>query len=76
MLVLRAIPAARSCSARGALIPQAQRQEDPNGGEVVAQEFVARLPNAQLEIIRQAGHAPWIDQLDLCAERTRAFLAA
>lgn len=50
--------------------------EDPNGGEVVAKEFVARLPNAQLEIIREAGHAPWIDELGLCAERTRAFLAA
>lgn len=50
--------------------------EDPNGGEAVAKEFVARLPNAQLEIIREAGHAPWIDELDLCTERTRAFLAA
>ena len=50
--------------------------EDPNGGEAVAKEFVARLPNAQLEIIRAAGHAPWIDELDLCSERTRAFLAA
>jgi pimeloyl-ACP methyl ester carboxylesterase len=48
--------------------------EDPNGGEAVANEFVARLPNSQLEIIREAGHAPWIDELDLCAERTRAFL--
>jgi len=50
--------------------------EDPNGGELVAKKFVARLPNAQLEVIPQAGHAPWIDELDLCAERTRAFLAA
>ena len=50
--------------------------EDPNGGELVAKQFVARLPNAQLEVIPQAGHAPWIDELDLCAERTRAFLAA
>ena len=50
--------------------------EDPNGGEAVAKKFVSRLPNAQLEVIRQAGHAPWIDELDVCAERTRAFLAA
>lgn len=49
--------------------------EDPNGGAKVAERFVARLPNARLEVIPQAGHAPWIDQLDLCAERTRAFLA-
>lgn len=50
--------------------------EDPNGGELVAKKFVARVPNAQLEVIPQAGHAPWIDELDHCAERTRAFLAA
>lgn len=49
--------------------------EDPNGGVLVAEKFVARLPNAQLEVIPQAGHAPWIDELDLCAERTRSFLA-
>jgi pimeloyl-ACP methyl ester carboxylesterase len=50
--------------------------EDPNGGELVARTFVARLPNAQLEVIPRAGHAPWIDELDFCADRTRAFLAA
>lgn len=50
--------------------------EDPNGGEAVAEEFVTRLPTAQLEIIREAGHAPWIDELDQCAEHTRTFLAA
>jgi 2-hydroxy-6-oxonona-2,4-dienedioate hydrolase len=50
--------------------------EDPNGGEAIAQEFVARLPNAQLEIIREAGHAPWIDELDVCTERTQAFLSS
>ena len=37
----------------------------PNGGELVAKEFVARLPDAQLEVIPEAGHAPWIDELDL-----------
>jgi pimeloyl-ACP methyl ester carboxylesterase len=50
--------------------------EDPNGGELVARQFVARLPDARLEIIPRAGHAPWIDELDLCADRTRAFLTA
>jgi pimeloyl-ACP methyl ester carboxylesterase len=50
--------------------------EDHNGGELVARTFVARLPNAQLEVIAQAGHAPWIDELDFCADRTRTFLAA
>ncbi len=50
--------------------------EDPNGGELVAERFVARLPDARLEVIPKAGHAPWIDALDLCADRTRVFLAA
>jgi pimeloyl-ACP methyl ester carboxylesterase len=50
--------------------------EDPNGGESVARAFASRLPNATLEVIRQAGHAPWIDELDLCADRTRAFLSS
>lgn len=49
--------------------------EDPNGGSLVAQEFAARLTNARLEIVRRAGHAPWIDEPQLCADRTRAFLA-
>lgn len=49
--------------------------EDPNGGAAVARAFAPRLPNAQLEIIPKAGHAPWIDELDLCAARIRAFLA-
>jgi pimeloyl-ACP methyl ester carboxylesterase len=50
--------------------------EDPNGGAHVAEQFTARLPDAHLEIIPRAGHAPWIDELDLCAQHTRAFLTA
>lgn len=50
--------------------------EDPNGGETVARSFVGRMPDARLEMIPRAGHAPWIDELDLCAERTAEFLAS
>ncbi len=50
--------------------------EDPNGGESVARSFARRLPNAHLEIVPEAGHAPWIDELDLCASRIREFLSA
>jgi pimeloyl-ACP methyl ester carboxylesterase len=50
--------------------------EDPNGGATVARAFVPRLPNAELEIISEAGHAPWIDDLARCAHRTREFLSA
>jgi pimeloyl-ACP methyl ester carboxylesterase len=50
--------------------------EDTNGGAPEAHAFAARLPNATLEMIERAGHAPWIDQVELCVSRTRAFLHA
>jgi pimeloyl-ACP methyl ester carboxylesterase len=49
--------------------------EDPNGGEAIARSFAARVPNAQLEVIPRAGHAPWIDEPDLCADRIKTFLS-
>lgn len=48
--------------------------EDTNGGTAVARDFAPRLPDATLEIVPKAGHAPWIDELDLCARRSREFL--
>ena len=51
-------------------------EEDTNAGEPEAKAFAARLPDATLEIVREAGHAPWIDQLNFCADRTRSFMAA
>lgn len=49
-------------------------EEDPNGGRAVAEAFVPRLPQATLEVVPRAGHAPWIDELDHCARRTTEFL--
>ena len=48
--------------------------EDSNGGRREAETFAARLPDAILEIVDQAGHAPWIDEIDFCAATTRDFL--
>ena len=48
--------------------------EDTNGGEREAETFAARLPNATLEIVEEAGHAPWIDEIGFCAAKTRDFL--
>ena len=48
--------------------------EDPNGGPSVARAFAGRLPNSELNIIANAGHAPWIDQPDQCAQHTSEFL--
>ena len=49
-------------------------EDDPNGGAETAREFVARLPNGTLEVVPNAGHAPWIDEPDRAIESTCAFL--
>lgn len=48
--------------------------QDPNGSPSVAQAFAGRLPNSELNTITSAGHAPWIDQRDQCAQQTIEFL--
>lgn len=48
--------------------------DDPNGGERIARSFAPRLPNAELVVIPGAEHAPWIDELELCAAQTQQFL--
>ena len=50
-------------------------EEDTNGGRPQAEAFAARLPNVTLDVIERAGHAPWVDELDHCAERASAFLS-
>jgi 2-hydroxy-6-oxonona-2,4-dienedioate hydrolase len=47
---------------------------DPFGGADVARTVAKRLPNATLELLPGAGHAPWLDDLDRCVEVTRRFL--
>lgn len=49
-------------------------EDDPNGGEVTARLLVAQLPNATLEMVPGAGHAPWVDEPDWAATSTREFL--
>lgn len=49
-------------------------EDDPNGGEATARRLVDQLPNATLEMIPGAGHAPWVDEPDLAATSTRTFL--
>lgn len=48
--------------------------EDTNGGAPEAERLAARLPNATVDIVNRAGHAPWVDELDFCATKTREFL--
>jgi len=47
---------------------------DPFGGPDVARAFVAQVPGAELELLPGAGHAVWMDDADLVAARTQAFL--
>lgn len=48
--------------------------DDPNGGAETARQFVARLARGQLQLVPNAGHAPWIDEIDQAIESTCAFL--
>jgi pimeloyl-ACP methyl ester carboxylesterase len=50
-------------------------EEDPFGGSEVATRFVAKIPNADLEIVPGAGHAVWMDDPDGIAATIRRFLA-
>jgi 2-hydroxy-6-oxonona-2,4-dienedioate hydrolase len=50
-------------------------EKDPFGGADVARRVAARLPAASLELLPDAGHAPWLDDLDRCVGATRTFLA-
>ncbi len=49
-------------------------EDDPNGGAETAKQFVARLPHCTLELVPNAGHAPWIDEPERAIASTRAFL--
>ena len=47
---------------------------DPFGGEDVARALVDRLPNAVLDLLPDAGHSPWLDDMDACVSRMTRFL--
>ena len=44
------------------------------GGGEIARRFAGQLPDAELELMSGAGHAPWMDDPDFVAERVGAFL--
>lgn len=50
-------------------------EEDPNGGAAVARSFASRVPTAELVIVPDAEHAPWLDDLETCVAHTQSFLA-
>lgn len=48
--------------------------QDPFGGEVVARALVDRLPDAELDLLPEAGHSPWLDDMDTCAAKLVRYL--
>jgi pimeloyl-ACP methyl ester carboxylesterase len=49
---------------------------DPLGGADIARRFTARLANAELELVPEAGHAVWIDDPGHASSTTHRFLTA
>jgi pimeloyl-ACP methyl ester carboxylesterase len=49
---------------------------DPFGSAATARALVAAIPGAELELLPDAGHAPWLDDLAGCARSVAAFLDA
>jgi pimeloyl-ACP methyl ester carboxylesterase len=49
-------------------------QEDRLGPLVYAEEFARRLPRTRLEIVKDAGHAPHMEQAGTAARLVQAFL--
>lgn len=49
--------------------------QDPLGAPAVGRELAERMPDARLIKVPDAGHLPWIDQPDLCADVVRGVLA-
>lgn len=49
-------------------------EADPFGGPASGRRLVELLPNASLEPMPGAGHAPWLDDVEHCAMVTNRFL--
>ena len=48
---------------------------DPFGDAEIARAFVSKIPNAELELLPNTGHAVWMDDPDRAAQVTRTFLS-
>jgi 2-hydroxy-6-oxonona-2,4-dienedioate hydrolase len=47
---------------------------DPFGGEPTARALVARIPGAQLQLVPDASHTPWLDDMEAVVRSVTAFL--
>jgi pimeloyl-ACP methyl ester carboxylesterase len=51
-------------------------EHDPFGTPETGRALVERIPNATLEVLPGAGHAPWLDDLDYTVNVVDRFLGA
>lgn len=49
--------------------------QDVFGSPATARQLVARIPGAELDLMPEAGHSPWLDDLDYCASAVTGFLS-
>jgi len=48
---------------------------DPFGGEAVGRALVDRIEGATFDLMPDAGHSPWLDDMEACVAKMTAFLA-
>ncbi len=48
--------------------------DDPFGGPDVARHLAEAIPDADVYVLANAGHAPWLDEPETCVELARSFL--
>ena len=49
-------------------------EDDPFGDAPIARQLAARIPGSQLEMVADAGHAVWVDELEHTAAAIARFL--
>jgi pimeloyl-ACP methyl ester carboxylesterase len=47
---------------------------DPFGGEAVGRALARRIPGAAFDLMPDAGHSPWLDDMDACVAKMTGFL--
>lgn len=49
-------------------------EQDAFGGEDVARRVIRRMPDAELQVLRESGHLPWLDDPEGVGKATAGFL--
>jgi 2-hydroxy-6-oxonona-2,4-dienedioate hydrolase len=48
--------------------------QDKLGPAMLGREMASMIPHARCEVVKEAGHLPWLDESELCIRLTRDFL--